>query len=155
MDLGLNGKVALVTASSKGIGYGVAQVLASEGCKIVISSRSVDSISRARDQIVRETGNPEVHAFGADLTVREDIDRLVKNAAEKLGGVDILAYNTGPPRPGTFNDLNEADWDHGAKLLLINAVWLSKKVLPGMERKKWGRLIFITSTTLRQPIQNL
>ena len=155
MDLGLNGKVALVTASSKGIGYGVAKVLASEGCKIVISSRSVDSISRARDQIVRETGNPEVYAFGADLTVREDIDRLVKNAVEKLGGVDILAYNTGPPRPGTFNDLNEADWDYGVKLLLMNAVWLAKRILPSMERKKWGRLVFITSTTLRQPVPNL
>ncbi len=155
MDLGLKGKVALVTASSKGIGYGVAKVLASEGCKVAISSRAIDSISRARDQIVRETGNLEVYAFGADLTVKEDVDRLAKNAIEKLGGVDILAYNTGPPRPGTFNDLNEADWDYGVRLLLMNAVWLAKRILPNMERKKWGRLVFITSTTLRQPISNL
>jgi|SRR5438093_9078506 len=155
MELGLKGKVALVTASSKGIGFGVAKVLASEGCKVVISSRSVDSISRARDQIVRGTGNPEVYAFSADLTVKEDVDRLVKNAIEKFGGVDILAYNTGPPGPGTFNDLNEADWDYGVKLLLMNAVWLAKRILRSMERKKWGRLVFITSTTLRQPIPNL
>src|SRR5437016_6501784 len=155
MELGLKGKVALVTAASKGIGFGVAKVLASEGCKVVISSRTIDSISRARDQIVRETGNKEVYAFGADLTVEADVDRLVKNAVEKLGGVDILAYNTGPPRPGTFDDLNEADWDYGVKLLLTSAVGLAKQVVPGMERKKWGRLIFITSTTLRQPIQNL
>ncbi len=155
MDLGLKGKVALVTASSKGIGYGVAKVLASEGCKVAISSRAIDSISRARDQIVRETGNLEVYAFGADLTAKEDVDRLAKNAIEKLGGVDILAYNTGPPRPGTFNDLNEADWDYGVRLLLMNAVWLAKRILPNMERKKGGRLVFITSTTLRQPISNL
>src|SRR5436189_699490 len=125
MDLGLNGKVAPVTASSKVIGDGVAKVLASVGCKVAISSRAIDSISRARDQIVRETGNLEVYAFGADLTVKEDVDRLAKNAIEKLGGVDILAYNTGPPRPGTFNDLNEADWDYGVRLLLMNAVWLA------------------------------
>ena len=155
MELGLKGKAALVTASSKGIGYGVAKVLASEGCKVAVSSRGIDSISQARDQIVRETGNPEVYAFSADLTVKEDVDRLAKNAVEKLGGVDILAYNTGPPRPGTFNELNESEWDNGVRLLLMNAVWLAKRILPNMERKKWGRLVFITSTTLRQPIPNL
>ncbi len=155
MDLGLNEKVALVTASSKGIGFGVAKVFASEGCKVAICSRSNDSITRAKDQIVRETGNREVYAFSADLTVKEGIERLVKNATEKLGGVDILAYNTGPPKPGTFSELSEADWDKGVKLLLMSAVWLAKLLLPGMERKKWGRLVFITSTTLRQPIPNL
>jgi len=155
MDLELEGKAALVTASSKGIGFGVAKVLASEGCKVAICSRSTDSITRAKDQIVRETGNREVYAFSADLTAKEDIERLAKNVVEKLGGVDILAYNTGPPTPGTFSDLTESDWDYGVKLLLTSAVGLAKQVVPGMERKKWGRLIFITSTTLRQPIQNL
>ncbi|TMI60661.1 SDR family oxidoreductase [Candidatus Bathyarchaeota archaeon] len=155
MDLGLKGKAALVTASSKGIGFGIAKVLASEGCNVAICSRGTDSINRAKDQIVRETGNGEVYAFSADLTAKEDVDRLAKNVVKKLGGVDILAYNTGPPKPGTFSDLNEADWDFGAKLLLMNAVWLAKRILPSMERKKWGRLVFITSTTLRQPIPNL
>ncbi len=155
MELGLKGKAALVTASSKGIGYGVAKVLASEGCRVVISSRNIDSISQAKDQIVRETGNREIYAFSADLTVKEDVDRLVRIAIEKLGSVDVLAYNTGPPRPGTFNELSDADWDNGVELLLMNAVWLAKRLLPGMERKKWGRLVFITSTTLRQPIPNL
>ena len=154
MELGLKGKVALVTAASKGIGFGVAKVLASEGCKVVMSSRT-ESISRSKDQIVRETGNRDVYATKADLTVREDVDQLVKNAAAKFGIVDILAYNTGPPKPGTFNELSEADWDDGVKLLLMNAVWLAKRVLPGMERKKWGRLVFIASSTLKQPIPNL
>jgi len=155
MELGLEGKIALVTASSKGIGFGVAKVLASEGCKVVISSRNTDSISRARDQIVRETGNREVYAFSADLTVKEDVDRVVRNTIEKLGSVDILAYNTGPPKPGNFNELSETDWDNGVNLLLMNAVWLAKRVVPSMERNKWGRLVFITSTTLRQAIPNL
>src|SRR5438477_10672420 len=155
MELGLKGKAALVTASSKGIGFGVAKVLASEGCKVVISSRSNDSISQSRDKIVQETGNREVYGFSADLTVKEDVDQLVKNATQKLGSVDILAYNTGPPKPGTFNELSESDWDNGVRLLLMNAVWLAKRILPSMERKKWGRLVFITSTTLRQPVPNL
>ncbi len=155
MELGLKGKVALVTAASKGIGFGVAKVLASEGCKVVMSSRSVDSISRSRDQIFRDTGNRDVYSISADLTIKEHVDQLVKNATAKFGAVDILAYNTGPPKPGTFNELGEADWDNGVKLLLMSAVWLAKRVLPGMERKKWGRLIFITSTTLKQPIPNL
>jgi 3-oxoacyl-[acyl-carrier protein] reductase len=155
MDLGLNEKVALVTASSKGIGFGVAKVLASEGCKVAICSRSNDSITRAKDQIVRETGNREVYAFNADLTVKEDIELLVRNVTEKLGGVDVLAYNTGPPKPGDFSELSEADWEKGVKLLLMSAVWLAKLLLPGMEWKKWGRLVFITSTTLRQPLPNL
>src|SRR5438445_10901790 len=101
MELGLKGKAALVTASSKGIGYGVAKVLASEGCRVVISSRSIDSISRARDQTVEETGNREVYAFSADLTATEDVDRLVEKASEQLGSVVILAYSTQPPKPET------------------------------------------------------
>ncbi len=155
MELGLKGKVALVTAASKGIGFGVAKVLASEGCRVVLSSRNTDSISRAKDQIIRDTSNRDVYALSADLTVREHIDELVKNAAAKFGPVDILAYNTGPPKPGTFNELGDAEWDNGVKLLLMSAVWLARRVVSGMERRKWGRLVFITSTTLRQPIPNL
>src|SRR5207245_10831882 len=114
MELGLKGKVALVTAASKGIGFGVARVLASEGCKVVISSRSIDSISRSRDQIVRDTGNRDVYAFSADLTIKEDVDQLVKNASAKFGPVDVLAYNTGPPRPATSNELGERHCEQSA-----------------------------------------
>ena len=155
MELGLKNKVALVPASSKGIGFGVAKVLAAEGCKLVISSSNQDSISKARDFIVKETGNSNVHAVKADLTLREDIDHLVDFATSKFGIIDVLAYNTGPPKPGTFADLSDADWEKGVKLLLMSAVWLTKRVVPGMVQKKWGRLIYITSSTLRQPVPSL
>ena len=155
MDLGLKGKVALVPASSKGIGLGVAKVLATEGCKVVISSRDQDSISKARDAIVRENGNKDVYSVKADLAVKADVDLLIDEATRKFGTVDILAYNTGPPRPGTFADLDDADWEQGVKLLLLSAVRLTKRVVPGMIQKKWGRLIYITSSTLRQPVSNL
>jgi 3-oxoacyl-[acyl-carrier protein] reductase len=155
LELGLKDKVALVPASSKGIGLGVAEVLAAEGCKVVVSSRNQDSISKARDVIVKETGNKDVYSVKADLAVKADVDLLVDQATSKFGTVDILAYNTGPPKPGTFADLNDADWEHGAKLLLMSAIWLTKRVIPGMVQKKWGRLIYITSSTLRQPVPNL
>ncbi|HEX9429121.1 MAG TPA: SDR family NAD(P)-dependent oxidoreductase, partial [Candidatus Bathyarchaeia archaeon] len=155
MELGLKDKVALVPASSKGIGLGVARVLAAEGCKVVVSSRNQDSISKARDVVVKETGNKDVYSVKADLAVKADVDLLVDQATDKFGTVDILAYNTGPPKPGTFADLNDADWEQGVKLLLMSAVWLTKRVVPGMVQKKWGRLIYITSSTLRQPVPNL
>ena len=155
MELGLKDKVALVPASSKGIGLGVAKVLALEGCKVVVSSRNQDSISKARDTIAKETGNKNVHSVTADLAIKADIDLLVGEATSKFGTIDILAYNTGPPKPGTFADLNDADWEQGVKLLLMSAIWLTKRVVPGMVQSKWGRLIYITSSTLRQPVPNL
>src|SRR5207237_9724030 len=96
MELGLKGKAALVTASSKGIGLGVAKVLASEGCKVAICARSTDSITRAQDQIVGATGDLEVSAYGADVTVKEDVDLLVPTT---LGEVGRVATRAARPEP--------------------------------------------------------
>src|SRR5438046_10313864 len=121
MEFGLKDRVELVPAASKGIGFGVAKVLASEGCKVVISSRNQDSIRKATEQIVRETGNREAYGFKADLTSREDVDQLLVSARQKIGSIDILAYNTGPPKPGPFTGLTGAEWDYGITLLPISA----------------------------------
>jgi len=155
LELGLRNKVVLVPASSKGIGFGVAKVLAMEGCKVVVSSRNQDSIEKARDAIIKETGNKNVHSVRSDLLDRHDVGDLVEETVKVFGAIDILAYNTGPPKPGTFADLDENDWDQGVKLLLMSAVWLTKHVIPGMLDKKCGRLIYITSSTLKQPVPNL
>jgi len=155
LELGLKGKGAVVTAASKGIGFGVARVLASEGCKVIISSRDPNSIQQATEKIVDQTGNREVYGISANLTIKDDIERLLESARQKIGRIDILAYNTGPPKPGTFADLSDEDWEDGVKLLLLSATRLAKGVLPEMVQNHWGRLIFITSTTLRQPIGNL
>ena len=155
MELGLKNKVALVPASSKGIGLGVAKVLAAEGCRVAICSRDRESISKARDSITRETRNKEILAVKADISDKADVERLVDEATREFGTIDILAYNTGPPKPGTFADLKDSDWDQGVKLLLMSAVWLTKGVVPGMIKKNWGRLIYITSSSLRQPVPNL
>ena len=155
MELGLKDKVALVPASSKGIGFGVAKVLAAEGCKVVICSRDQRSIAKAKESLSRETGNRDVLAVRADISVKADSEGLVDEATRKFGTIDILAYNSGPPKPGTFADLKDDDWELGVKLLLMSAVWLTKRVVQGMLEKKWGRLIFITSSSLRQPVPNL
>ena len=154
MELGLKGKVALVTASSKGIGLGTAKVLAGEGMKVAISSRDATALKKASDQIAAATGQ-EVLAVTADMTVREDLERLVETTSKKLGGVDVLVYNTGPPKPGTFGELTYADWEEATKLLLLSAVTLTHAVVPHMKSERWGRLIYITSLTLKQPVGNL
>jgi 3-oxoacyl-[acyl-carrier protein] reductase len=153
MELGLKGKVALVTASSKGIGFGTARVLAGEGMKVAISSRNAAELDKARERLAAEAG--EVIAVPADLTVREDLERLVATTSRELGAIDVLVYNAGPPKPGTFGELSYSDWEEGTKLLLLSAVTLTQAVVPQMKRNKWGRLIYITSLTLKQPVANL
>jgi 3-oxoacyl-[acyl-carrier protein] reductase len=154
MDLGLKGKVALVTAASRGIGLGTARVLAREGMKLAISSRSATNLEKARGQLTAETAS-EVLAVPADMTVREDLERLVETVSKRFGGIDVLVYNAGPPKPGTFGELTYADWEEATKLLLLSAVTLTQGVVPHMKSKGWGRLIYITSLTLRQPVANL
>jgi 3-oxoacyl-[acyl-carrier protein] reductase len=150
MELGLKGKVALVTASSKG----TAKVLAREEMKVVISSRNRDELMKARDALAAETG-AEVLAIPADMTVREDLEKLVEEAAKKFGGVDVLVYNAGPPKTGTFADLTYPDWEEATKLLLLSAVTMTRAAVPYMKGRGWGRLIYVTSFTLRQPVENL
>ncbi len=155
MNFGLEGKVALVTAASKGIGYGTAKVLAGQGCKLVISSRYKESIEKARDAISSSSGNKNILAISCDLADRNSVENLLREASMKFGGIDILAYNTGSPKQSAFLDLTDEDWDEGIKLLLKSAVWLARGVIPSMMQRKWGRLIFITSLTLKQSIRNL
>lgn len=154
MDLGLKGRVALVTAASKGIGLGVARVLAGEGMKVAISARNPADLERARVRLAEESGS-EVAAIQADMTSRDDLERLVQRTTETLGGVDVLVYNSGPPKTGTFAELSYADWEEATRLLLLSAVTLTGAVLPGMKSRRWGRLVYVTSFTLKQPVANL
>jgi 3-oxoacyl-[acyl-carrier protein] reductase len=154
VDLGLKGKVALVTAASKGIGMGTARVLAREGMRVAISSRNDSNLQAAKDKIAGETG-AEVIAVTADMTARKDLESLAETVSKKLGPVDVLVYNTGPPKAGTFEELSYEDWEDATKLLLLSAVTLTHAVVPKMKERKWGRLIYITSLTLKQPVANL
>jgi 3-oxoacyl-[acyl-carrier protein] reductase len=133
---------------------GTARVLAREGMRVVISSRSLANLERARETLVKDTG-AEVLAVAADMTVRADLVRLVEEASRRFGGVDVLVYNAGPPKPGTFAELVYSDWEEATRLLLLSAVTLTQAVVPRMTARKWGRLIYITSFTLKQPVANL
>jgi len=150
----LKGKVSIVTAASRGIGAGVASVLAREGSNLVIASRDSAKLERLAKELEARYG-VSVVPVQADLTKREDVRRIAETAIRHFGKVDVLAYNTGPPKPGTFLELSEEDWEYGVKLLLMSAVWITRDILPHMVERRQGRLIYITSSTLKQPIPTL
>ena len=152
MDLGIKGKHALVTGASAGLGEAAATALAAEGARVTINSRSVERLEQAADRIEKSTGNrPEF--IQADISTSEGIQGL----GEALSGraVDILVSNTGGPPAGQFLDVEPDQWDRGFKLILDSAVRLTRMVLPGMMERQWGRLIYITSVSVFQPIDNL
>lgn len=154
MDLGLKNKVALIAASSRGLGKAVAWGLAREGTKLVICSRDKDVLEKTADEILLETG-VTVFPLALDLTNREQIDWLMEETLDLFGRVDILITNNGGPRSGHFEDMDESDWRNATQTTLMSAVRLSKAVIPGMQKQKWGRIIHLTSVTVKQPIPNL
>ncbi|MEM0468877.1 MAG: SDR family oxidoreductase [Pyrobaculum sp.] len=152
--MSLRGKVSIVTAASRGIGAGVATALAKEGSSLVIAARSAQRLRELAEKLSSQYG-ASVVPVPADLTKREDVSKIVQEAVKNFGRVDVLVYNTGPPKPGTFIELSEEDWEYGVKLLLMSAVWITKDVLPYMIQQGGGRIIYITSSTLKQPIPTL
>lgn len=147
----LKDKVSIITAASRGIGAGIATVFSREGSNLVIASRSREKL----EALAKRLSNVTVVPVEADLTKRGDVKRIVDEAIRHFGRVDVLVYNTGPPKPGTFLELTEEDWDYGVRLLMLSAVWITRDVLPYMIERRGGRLIYITSSTLKQPIPTL
>jgi 3-oxoacyl-[acyl-carrier protein] reductase len=146
MDLGVNGKVALVCASSHGLGFATASRLAREGASVVITGRDADAVAAA----TREIGSQAI-GIPVDLGKSDDRQRLVQEVNAKLGTIDIAVLNTGGPPTGTFQNLTLDQWQ-GAYLSLVEpVVHLSQLVLPGMVEKKWGRILAVTSFVARQP----
>ena len=154
MDLGLEGKVALVCAASRGIGRAVARSLSAEGALVAICGRDAGSIEAAAREIEAETGNP-VLAVQADLAIAADVDRFYETARARFGAVDILVNNAGGPPAGGLDAVNEAQWREGIELGLLTIIRLTKHVLPGMKSRQWGRVITIASTTVHQPKEDL
>ncbi|WP_374713144.1 SDR family oxidoreductase [Symbiobacterium terraclitae] len=154
MDLGLTGKIAWVTAASTGLGYASALALAREGCDLAICSRSEEAISSAAGRIRQETGR-KVLAMAADVSRKEDLERFVAAALAEYGGVDIVVSNTGGPPAGGFLDFDDDAWVNAFNSLLMPAVRLSRAALPSMKERGFGRIIYITSSGVKQPIQNL
>jgi 3-oxoacyl-[acyl-carrier protein] reductase len=153
MDLQLTGKVALVTAASKGLGKATARQLAHEGAQVAICSRSV-TIDESAAEIGRETG-AEVLALRADLTRPEEISGLVQSSLDHFGQIDILVINAGGPPPGNFLDLTPDHWSKAAELTLMSAVRLCYAVVPHMLERESGSIVAIESISVKQPIDNL
>ena len=153
MEIRLDGKLAFTTASSKGIGFGVAKVLAMAGADVILLSRSEENLKRAQARIEELTGKKPLYIV-ADLTKREDLEKSVKEIAD-IGDVDIFFFSTGGPKPGYFMEMEMEDWEKAVNLLLYPAVYLTKALLPKMIEKKWGRIIYSTSVAIKEPIPNI
>ncbi|HHH41882.1 MAG TPA: SDR family oxidoreductase [Chloroflexi bacterium] len=154
MDLRLKGKVALVTAASRGLGRAVAQQLAEEGAAVAICARNSEPLEKTAAAI-RETTGVDVLAVPADVSVPEDVDRLVRTTLDHFGRIDVLVTNAGGPPPGRFLDLTPADWEAAARLTLMSAVRLCYGVVPAMQEQGGGAIVAITSISVKQPLPGL
>ncbi len=154
MDLGIANKVAIVAASSQGLGKAVAAGLAQEGAKVVICSRNKEAITAAGDEI-RAASSAEILSVQADLTVPSDIERLVARAIEAFGAIHILVNNAGGPPAGFFTDMTDEHWQRAVDLTLMSSVRLTRAALPHMRKQKWGRVVNIASVSVKQPVNEL
>jgi 3-oxoacyl-[acyl-carrier protein] reductase len=151
MDLGVKGKVALVCASSHGLGFATASRLAREGAAVAICGRDAEAVAAARRQIEAEGGS--VRGFAVNLTDADDRVKLIRSIEGELGTIDIAVLNTGGPPVGRFATLTLGQWNDAYKNLVETVVHLSQLVLPGMAAKKWGRVLAVTSFVAREPAE--
>ena len=154
MDLGLKDRVALVAASSQGLGKAVAMGLAREGAKLALCARSQDSLDAAAEEIRAATG-AEVLTRAVDVTVHDQVRSFVAQTAATFGTIDICVANAGGPPSKSFADTTVEDWEKATDLNLMSTVYLAKETLPLMQAKRWGRFIAITSVTVKQPLEGL
>lgn len=154
MDLGLRERVALVAASSRGLGYAIARELAREGCHLVMCARSAGPLEEARTAIEREAGR-QVVALPTDVADPTQVEALVQLAHDTFGRVDVLVTNGGGPPPGKFEAHGLEAWRAGAAVTLESVVNLVRGVLPGMKARRWGRILNVTSIAVKQPVDGL
>ena len=154
MDLGLQGKVALVAAASQGMGRAAAMCLAREGAKVAICARNQGPLDAASEAIRKET-NADVLAFRADVSKATDIRAFVDAAAAAWGGIDRLVVNAGGPPTGRLETLTEEQWAQAYELTFQSAVRLIRACVPSMKSRGGGAVVAITSISVKQPIENL
>ena len=150
MNLGLEGKVALVCGASRGLGRAIAAELAAEDATLAICSRDAGLLVAAAAEL-----GPDVLAVPADLSVAGEPTRGVQATLERFGHLDVLVANTGGPPAGSHDTLTLEDWDAATALLLRSTVELTAAALPGMKERGWGRVLVVTSVAVKQPVDNL
>lgn len=156
MDLWLKDKVALVAASTQGLGLAAARQLALEGARVMICGRHPDGVAEATQRLAAEVGNPAcVLGTVADVTRPEECGRLVEETARAFGRLDILITNAGGPPAGNFDGLDEAIWEKAVQLTLLSAVNLIRAALPHLRQSEAASILTITSVSAKQPLSNL
>lgn len=154
MDLHLHNKVFLVAAASKGLGYGIASALASEGAQVAIGSRTQADIEAAADTLRRTTGST-VRGYVLDAADAASIEQWVSAALRDFGRIDGLVVNAGGPPPGQFVAFDDQAWEKGFNLTLMSAVRMIRTVLPELRRNQGGSILTVTSTSIKEPLENL
>lgn len=154
MDLGLRGAKVLVTAASQGLGAATARRFSLEGANVVINSRTLEKLQNTASRINKETGNP-IFTLAGDVANPEVAKSLVSNAAEMLGGLDILVTNAGGPPAGTFVDFQYDDWEQATRLSFLSHVSLIQAALPHLRVSSRPAVLAITSMSVKQPVDGL
>ena len=154
MNLGLSNKVALIGGSSKGLGKACAFQLAKEGVHVAICARGSKALEETADAI-KKSANVKVLPIQADLSKTEDICKVVQETMNVFGRIDILIANSGGPPAANFFKFTEKEWENAFRSVLYYVVELYKQVIPQMKQRKWGRIINITSLTVKEPEENL
>jgi 3-oxoacyl-[acyl-carrier protein] reductase len=154
MDSGLKNRVAVVAASSQGIGRATAEAFAAEGCKIAMCARNAQVLRAAGEQIEKQY-DAEVFVSALDVTDAASVQDFVNETVAVLGGVDICVINAGGPPAKGFLATTQEDWRKAVDTNLLSAVYFAREVIPHMQRRHWGRIITITSITTKQPVADL
>ncbi len=154
MDLGLKNRVALVAASSQGIGRATAEGFAAEGCRVAMCARNSHTLQAAADNIRKEYG-VEVLAEAFDVTDAAAVSRFVAAVAQKFGSVDICVTNAGGPPAKGFLSASLDEWQRALEMNFLSTVYFAREVIPYMQRQRWGRIITLTSITTKQPVADL
>jgi 3-oxoacyl-[acyl-carrier protein] reductase len=154
MDFGIRGRGALVAGASSGIGEAVALALAAEGVRLAIAARRLDRLEDVAAQALA-VGSPQAHAFSMDLSDESAIESALERARESLGRIDILVLNGGGPKAGRFTDMSLGDWDGGYRIVLRSMLSLVARAIGPMREQRWGRIVALTSTSVKQPIDSL
>ncbi|MVN90667.1 SDR family oxidoreductase [Mucilaginibacter aquatilis] len=153
MDLKLKDKVALVLASSKGLGKAIAKTLAAEGCRIIIASRSMDELKAAAREIEEFTGSAVTY-IAADVSKADEVEQLISQVASRFNSIDILINNAGGPPFASFESFNDEDWQNAFELNLLSFARMSRMVLPYMKQTGSGRIINIISGSVKSVLAN-
>jgi 3-oxoacyl-[acyl-carrier protein] reductase len=154
MDLGLSGKVALVTGASSGLGLAIARELSNEGATVAVAARRGELLTQISAEIAASTRR-RVLPVPADVSQPGEAERVVGIVQENLGPVDVLVANAGGPPSTLFEGTSEAQYTAALELNLLSSVRLARAAVPGMRERRWGRVIFLSSMAAKQPVAGL